>query len=78
MTVNMIVMTTDRESINIIVNAHLIYPTWATEVTTVFNDDYQQMPLPTVAARAFKSALWLGEDVLRRSVPLPNQIRLKA
>jgi sugar phosphate isomerase/epimerase len=44
----------------------------------VFNDDYQQMPLPTVAARAFKSALWLGEDVLRRSVPLPNQIRLKA
>jgi hypothetical protein len=36
------------------------------------------MPLPTVAARAFKSALWLGEDVLRRSVPLPNQIRLKA
>ena len=44
----------------------------------VFNDDYQQMPLPTVAARAFKSALWLGEDVLRRAVPLPNQIRLKA
>ena len=44
----------------------------------VFNDDYQQMPLPAVAARAFKSALWLGEDVLRRSVPLPNQIRLKA
>lgn len=44
----------------------------------VFNDDYQQMPLPTVAARAFKSALWLGEDVLRRSVPLPNAMRLKA
>lgn len=43
----------------------------------VFNDDYQQMPLPTVAARAFKSALWLGEDVMKRSVPLPNQIRLK-
>ena len=43
----------------------------------VFNDDYQQMPLPTVAQRAWKSALWLGEDVLRRSVPLPNQIRLK-
>ena len=43
----------------------------------VFNDDYKQMPLPTVAQRAWKSALWLGEDVLRRSVPLPNQIRLK-
>jgi sugar phosphate isomerase/epimerase len=43
----------------------------------VFNDDYQQMPLATVAARAHRSALWLGEDVLRRSVPLPNQIRLK-
>jgi sugar phosphate isomerase/epimerase len=43
----------------------------------VFNDDYQQMPLPIVAQRAWRSALWLGEDVLRRSVPLPNQIRLK-
>lgn len=43
----------------------------------VFNDDYQQMPLHTVAQRAWRSALWLGEDVLRRSVPLPNQIRLK-
>lgn len=43
----------------------------------VFNDDYQQMPLPTVAARARRSALWLGETVLRRSVPLPNAIKLK-
>lgn len=43
----------------------------------VFNDDYQQMPLPTVAQRARRSALWLGEEVLRRSVPLPNRIRLK-
>lgn len=43
----------------------------------VFNDDYQQLPLPTVAQRAWRSALWLGEDVLRRSMPLPNQIRLK-
>jgi sugar phosphate isomerase/epimerase len=43
----------------------------------VFNDDYQQMPLPSVAERAWRSALWLGEDVLRRSVPLPNQMRLK-
>ena len=44
----------------------------------VFNDDYQQMPLPVVAQRARRSALWLGEDVLRRSVPLPNQMRLRA
>lgn len=43
----------------------------------VFNDDYQQMPLETVAARARRAALWLGEDVLRRSVPLPNQLRLR-
>jgi sugar phosphate isomerase/epimerase len=43
----------------------------------VFNDDYQQLPLPTVAQRAWKSAQWLGEGVLRRSVPLPYQIRLK-
>ncbi len=43
----------------------------------VFNDDYQGMPLETVAMRARKSALWLGEDVLRRSVPLPNQMRLR-
>jgi sugar phosphate isomerase/epimerase len=43
----------------------------------VFNDDYQQMPLPVVAQRARRASLWLGEDVLRRSVPLPNQIRLK-
>jgi sugar phosphate isomerase/epimerase len=43
----------------------------------VFNDDYQQVPLPTVAQRAWRSALWLAEDVLQRSVPLPNQLRLK-
>ncbi len=43
----------------------------------VFNDDYQQIPLPTVAQRAWRSALWLAEDVLQRSVPLPNQLRLK-
>jgi sugar phosphate isomerase/epimerase len=43
----------------------------------VFNDDYQQLPLPMVAQRARRSALWLGEEVLRRSVPLPNRIRLK-
>lgn len=43
----------------------------------VFNDDYQQMPPATVAARAYRSALWLGEDVLRRSVPIPNAMRLR-
>ncbi len=43
----------------------------------VFNDDYQQIALPAVAARGWRSALWLAEDVLRRSVPLPNQMRLR-
>lgn len=43
----------------------------------VFNDDYQQMPLDAVAQRAYRSALWLGEDVLRRSVPLPGTLRLR-
>jgi sugar phosphate isomerase/epimerase len=44
----------------------------------VFNDDYVQMPLPMVSQRALRSAMWLGEDVLRRSVPLPGQLRLRA
>ena len=43
----------------------------------VFNDDYQQIPLPVVAQRARRSAEWLGEEVLHRSVPLPNQMQLK-
>jgi len=43
----------------------------------VFNDDYQQMPLPTVAERARLSALWLAEDVLQRSTPLPNRVGLR-
>jgi sugar phosphate isomerase/epimerase len=43
----------------------------------VFNDDYQQIPPNTVAQRAVKSAQWLGESVLQRSVPLPGQMRLK-
>jgi sugar phosphate isomerase/epimerase len=37
----------------------------------VFNDDYQQLPLPTVAQRARRSALWLREDVMHQAVPLP-------
>jgi sugar phosphate isomerase/epimerase len=43
----------------------------------VFNDDYVQMPLPMVSQRARRSALWLAEDVVRRSVPLPGHWRLK-
>ncbi|WP_205964293.1 sugar phosphate isomerase/epimerase family protein [Ramlibacter agri] len=43
----------------------------------VFNDDYVQMPLPFVAQRARRSAIWLAEDVLHRSVPLPGQLRLR-
>jgi sugar phosphate isomerase/epimerase len=43
----------------------------------VFNDDYQQIPLDTVAQRARRSAEWLGEEVLRRSVPLPGTMRLR-
>ena len=43
----------------------------------VFNDDYQQMPPQLVAARAYQAASWLGEDILCRSMPLPNRMRLK-
>lgn len=44
----------------------------------VFNDDYQQLPLPYVSERAFRAAVWLAEGVLRRAVPLPGQWRLPA
>ena len=44
----------------------------------VFNDDYVNLPLPVVCERARRSAIWLSEDVLRRSTPLPNAMRLKA
>lgn len=44
----------------------------------VFNDDFAQMPAATVVARAKKSALWLSEDILNRSVPLPESIRKKS
>jgi sugar phosphate isomerase/epimerase len=43
----------------------------------VFNDDYLNLPLPTVAERARKIAVWLAEGVLRRSTPLPGAMRLK-
>lgn len=43
----------------------------------VFNDDYVQMPLDKVAERARRSALWLAEDVLQSTIPLPDQMRLR-
>jgi sugar phosphate isomerase/epimerase len=39
----------------------------------VFNDDYQQLPLPMVAARGRAAAVWLAEEVLQRARPLPGQ-----
>ncbi len=41
----------------------------------VFNDDYQQIPLPAVCERARRSALWLAEDVLHLPRPLPAWTR---
>jgi sugar phosphate isomerase/epimerase len=35
----------------------------------VFNDDYVQMPLDTVVARANRSVQWLLAQVPRRSLP---------
>ena len=43
----------------------------------VFNEDYVNLPLPVVCERARRSAVWLAEDVLRQSTPLPNSMRLK-
>ena len=43
----------------------------------VVNDDYRQLPLPVVAARAQRAALWLAEDVLQRMVPLSGTLRLR-
>ncbi len=43
----------------------------------VFNDDYQQIAPAVVARRARQAANWLGEDILRRSVPLPGLMRLR-
>lgn len=43
----------------------------------VFNDDYQQMPMATVAERARRAATWLAEDVLQRAVPLPHETRIR-
>jgi hypothetical protein len=35
------------------------------------------MRLADVAQRARQSAIWLGEEVLRRAVPLPGASRLR-
>jgi hypothetical protein len=47
-------------------------------VCEVFDDDGQQIPLRDVARRVRKAADWLGEGILRRSVPLPGSMRLQA
>lgn len=36
----------------------------------VFNDDYQQLPLAVVAQRAHRSAKWVTDQVLRRSLEM--------
>jgi sugar phosphate isomerase/epimerase len=42
----------------------------------VFNDDYQQLPLDFVAARARRSAEWLVDDVMRRTaVAVPRHVQ---
>ncbi len=43
----------------------------------VYNDDYRQLPPEVVAERARKAADWLGETVLRRSLPVPNLQHLR-
>lgn len=43
----------------------------------VYNDDYLQMPPEIVADRARRAADWLGETVLRRTLPVPNMERLR-
>ncbi|GHU26152.1 hypothetical protein AGMMS50256_02680 [Betaproteobacteria bacterium] len=44
----------------------------------VYNTDYLQMPAETIADRARRAAEWLGETVLRRTLPVPNMERLCA
>jgi len=43
----------------------------------VYNDDYRQLPPDVVAQRARRAAVWLGETVLRRTLPVPNLERLR-
>ena len=49
----------------------------ATTVSSSSTTTTRWMALLLVAQRARVSAEWLGEEVLRRSVPLPNRMRLK-
>jgi sugar phosphate isomerase/epimerase len=39
----------------------------------VFNDDYTQLPLPFVAARARRSVKWITDQVSRRSLPVSRR-----
>lgn len=43
----------------------------------VYNSDYLQMPAELIAQRARIAADWLGETVLRRSLPVPNMAALR-
>ena len=43
----------------------------------VYNTDYLQIPAETIADRARCAAEWLGETVLRRTLPVPNMERLR-
>ena len=43
----------------------------------VYNSDYLQMPAESIAGRARRAADWLGESVLRRTLPVPNMERLR-
>jgi sugar phosphate isomerase/epimerase len=43
----------------------------------VYNSDYLQMPPEVIADRARRAADWLGESVLRRTLPVPNMDRLR-
>lgn len=43
----------------------------------VYNSDYLQMPPEEIARRARRAADWLGETVLRRTLPVPNTERLR-
>lgn len=43
----------------------------------VYNDDYRQLPPDVVAARGARAAAWIGDEVLKRSAPLANQMRLR-
>ncbi len=43
----------------------------------VYNSDYLQMPSEVIADRARRAADWLGETVLRRTLPVPNMERLR-